>query len=221
MRKSLLFSLLVILAGTGIAVLPQSVRAQASRLYFASYLGLNTNSASDFKESTSGRSGDFQYDNSLSFAGAIGLRLNKQLRVEGEISYRTTDFDRINLSGPGSFKMGGDLSTWLYMANAYYDFDLEWKHITPFVTAGIGVAHHNGTIDDSSGFVPDASDSSYALAWQLGGGLKYRLNDGLAFTGGYRYVGTTDIDFDSYKFEYGSHEWRVGLEWDLPVPGLK
>lgn len=200
---------------------PDAVLAQSSRLYFAGYMGLNTNNESAFEETSIPRRGDFKYDNTLSFAGAMGIRLTKQFRVEGEVSYRKTDFDRVNFTNAGPFGLGGDLSTWLYMINAYYDFDFEWEHIQPFVSAGVGIAHHNGAIDDTSGLAVDASDSSLGFAWQVGGGLKYRMNDDLALTGGYRFLGSSDVQLDNYDFEYRSHEVRFGLEYDIPVDLFK
>lgn len=216
-RKTLLLSLLAVC----LLALPNTVLAQASRLYFAGYMGLNTNDDSAFEQTTIPRSGSFQYDNALSYAGALGLRLTKQFRAEAEISYRKTDFDRVHFAGAGNFNMGGDLGTWLYMVNGYYDFDLEWEHIQPYVSAGIGVAYHTGEIDDTSGLGIDAADSSIGFAWQVGGGLKYRMNDDLAFTGGYRWLSTTDAQFDNYDFEYGGHEIRFGLEYDIPVDLFK
>jgi len=205
----------------GLLAVPGAAEAQSSRLYFAGYMGLNTNSPGTFKESTTPRSGEFKFDNATSYAGALGLRLDKKWRIEGEVSYRNTDFDNMNFDNVGTFKMNGDLGTWLFMLNGYYDFDFKWKQVQPYVSGGVGIVHHSADIDDTSGLARDASDTSLGLAWQLGGGLKYRMSDDLAFTGGYRYLGTTDAEIGSYDFEYGSHEWRVGLEYDLPVDMFK
>jgi opacity protein-like surface antigen len=212
--------LLILLTTIGLLV-ATGAQAQSSRLYFAGYMGLNIGTKGDFDESTTGRSGNFEFDNGMSFAGAAGLRLTQQWRIEGEISYRKTDFDRVNFDGAGNFKEGGEMSTWLYMVNAYYDFDLKWKNVQPFVSAGIGLASHSGDINDGSALAPDASGSSIGFAYQVGGGLKYRVSDDMAFTGGYRYLGTTGGEFDSYDFDFGSHEFRVGLEYDLPIDWLK
>lgn len=196
-------------------------QAQSSRIYLASYLGLNTHTESEFGESTVPQGGDIEFDNAISFAGALGVRVNEQWRLEGEVSFRTADMDRIDFDTAGSFGLGGELQTYLFMLNTYYDFDLEWENITPFVSAGVGLAWHDGEIDDISGVAIDATDSDVGFAYQVGGGLKYRLDDDLAFTGGYRYLGTSDIQFDTYDFEYDSHEFRFGIEYDIPVDFLQ
>ncbi|MEC7028932.1 MAG: porin family protein [Pseudomonadota bacterium] len=197
------------------------VSAQSSRLYFAGYLGLNTSNDQEFSESTTGRSGDFERDNGTSFAGALGLRLNHQWRVEAEVSYRQTDFDGVTINNNGTFKSAGDLSTLLYMMNVYYDIDYEWRNFSPFLTAGLGLASHSAQIEDLSGFLPDASSDSFGLAYSLGGGLKYRLSDSAALTTNYRYVGTTDFDVDGYTMDYNTHEFRLGLEYDIPFDLFK
>lgn len=195
--------------------------AQASRIYLAGYLGLNLSRGDEISESTSNLSGSYDRSHAATFAGALGLRLNNSWRVEGEVSYRRPDMDRIDFDGAGSFDLGGDLGSWLYMVNLYYDFNYVWNNFRPFVGAGIGLAWHDATIDDISGLAVDASNDSLDLAWQLGGGLKYRIDDGLAFTGNYRYIGTTDLDIMSYNADYSAHEIRLGVEYDIPVDFLQ
>ncbi len=195
--------------------------AQSSRLYFAGYLGLNTFTESNFSETTTNSDGDIEYKNAVSLAGALGLRLTPQWRVEGEISRRNADADRIDFAAGGSFELGGNLESWLYMLNLYYDFDWEWQNIRPFLTAGIGLASHEAQIDTPAGGVPAATDDSLGFAWALGGGLKYRVNPDVAITGNYRYVGTSDIEVDSYDVEYSNHEMRIGIEYDLPMDWFK
>lgn len=214
MRHPFFLFLTIFLLAFGLTM---SAHAQSSRVYFAGYMGLNTNTDQEFSESTTPASGDMQFKNALSFAGALGLRLNNNWRLEGELSYRKSGMDRIDVSGAGSTKLDGNLKTWLLMANAYYDFDLSWRKLTPFVTAGLGFASHEGQIANGAGTSINASDDALALAWQVGGGLKYRVNDDMALTGGYRYLGTTDLELDAYNIDYSSHEIRFGLEYDLPV----
>lgn len=193
-----------------------AAHAQTSRVYFAGYMGLNTFGDLDFDDSTSGRSGSLKPSNAFSFAGAMGLRIDKQWRVEGELSYRNADMGTIDFSGGGHYDAMGELTTTLLMANVYYDFDLGWKKLQPFLSGGLGVAFHDLTINDTSPTNIDASDEDIGMAWQVGGGLKYRVTDDMAFSGGYRYLGGTPINAGGYEVDFGSHEFRLGLEYDLP-----
>lgn len=210
--------IIVILSCGFILTAAVAAQAQSSRIYFAGYLGLSMPSNSAFSDSASATTGDIEYKNATSFGGAMGLRLYPSWRVEGEVSYRKNDIDRMDFAGGlGSFKAGGDIGSWLFMLNAYYDIDLEWDYLQPYLSAGVGMARHSAAVDDLSGLATDVEESSWNMAWQLGGGLKYRVNDALAFTGGYRYLGTSDPEFGDYETDYSGHEIRLGLEYDLPV----
>ena len=190
--------------------------AQTSRLYFAGYMGLSTFGDLDFSEKSTPASGAIKPSNAFSFAGAMGLRVDKQWRVEGEVSYRKAEMSTIDFSTTGSFDANGDFGTTLLMANVYYDIDLGWNKLQPFVTGGLGLAFHDVTIDDTSPRNIDASDSDFGVAWQAGTGLKYRIADDMAVSGGYRYLGGTPINAQGYEIDFSAHEFRVGLEYDLP-----
>jgi opacity protein-like surface antigen len=186
--------------------------AQSSRIYFAGYMGLNVFGDQAFSDSDTGASGDIEQKNAMSFGSALGLRINNNLRVEAEFDYAKSDMDRIDVSGVGSAELDGNLSNYLGMINVYYDFDVPWK-IQPFLGAGLGLGYYDGEV--SGGGITE-SDSAWAVAWQIGGGLKYRVSPDLAITTGYRYLSSTDLEFGSLEMENSSHEFRVGLEWDLP-----
>jgi len=212
-KKPLIALLIAVtaLAGAGLA------QAQSSRLYLAGYLGLNTFAESDFSETTMPREGDFEFKNSFSLAGALGLRLTPQWRVEAEISRRSADADRMDVEGLGTFKLGGDLDSTFYMLNVYYDIDWQWKNFQPFLMAGIGFAQHEAQIIDANAIVPNATDDSLGFAWSMGGGLKYRIDPDVALTGNWRYVGANDLEVDSFDFAYSTNEFRLGIEYDLPT----
>jgi opacity protein-like surface antigen len=212
------FKLIAPLFLAAILLVAAPAHAQTSRVYFAGYMGLTNMPAMDFSESTTNSSGNLEYDNGWSFAGALGLRLSKNVRLEGEISYSHSDLDRITLNGAGDFKAAGDLTQWLGMANVYYDFDTSWR-LQPFVSAGLGVAKFEAGVNDIAGIAADSSGSATTLAWQLGLGAKYRLSSDLALSGGYRWLDVPDLDIGSYTVDYGNHEIRFGLEYDLPVAG--
>ncbi len=201
----------------GLLFLANPAQAQSSRLYFAGYLGLNAFRDSGFNEKSVPTSGDIKFQNTQSFGGALGLRLTPKWRVEGELSYRKADMDNIDFSNAGTFPLGGSMETWLWMVNFYYDIDMKWKNVEPFISFGGGLAFNDTEIDDSSGLAPDALGNSKDFAWQLGSGLRYRVKPNMAFTGSYRILGTSDIEVGTYDFGYSTHEFRLGLEYDIPV----
>ncbi|MCB9982850.1 MAG: porin family protein [Rhodospirillales bacterium] len=192
-------------------------QAQTSRIYLAGYFGLNTFNDQEFTESSTGRSGDYEIDNAISFAGALGLRLSQQLRVEGEISYRNAEFATVDVAGGGTFSTGGELKSTLMFANMYYDFDVPWS-IQPFIGGGLGYGWHSGEIVDGSGLMVNASSDPSGFIWNAAAGVKYRPSPDLAFTAGYRYIDAlSDLEIGSYDVDFDTHEFRLGMEWDLPI----
>jgi len=193
---------------------PAAAQAQVSRIYLAGYLGLNTYGSQEFEDSSSTLSGDFEQDNAVSFAGALGLRLSKQVRLEGELSYRKPNITEVNINNPaGSFAAGGSMKQWSGLLNVYYDFDTRWK-FTPYVSAGAGISYFEGDLE-SPGTGQSFTDSAYGLTYQAGAGLKYRPRSNVAYTLGYRYLDTLALDMGDLDIDYSSHEFRVGVEYDL------
>ncbi len=190
-------------------LMPSAAQAQVSRVYLAGYLGLNTYNDQEFSAPGVAQ-GDFEYDNAPSFAGALGLRLSKQVRVEAELSYRKPSISSMDING-ATFDIGGQVKQWAGLANLYYDFDVPWK-VTPYVSAGLGMSYFEGQID-AAGL--SAEDSAYALTYQAGAGLKYRPRDNMAYTLGYRYMDAMDLNLGDIDLNYSSHEFRIGLEYDL------
>lgn len=186
--------------------------AQTSRLYLAGYMGLNMPFDSNFSDTDSGTSGDIQYDNAVSFAGALGLRLSHNVRLEGEIAYKSNSADTIDFSTTGQVPLEGKLKSFTGLMNVYYDFDVPWK-VQPYIGAGLGFGWFEGDISAPNGpsFVKDTTN----LIWNAGAGIKYRTRSNVAFTAGYRYLDSTDLDFGSANVDYSDHEIRVGIEYDL------
>jgi len=208
--------ILILACGLGLSLLPMTAQAQTSRLYFAGYMGLKSLDTLNFTESSVPAAGDFKMSNSTSFAGAMGIRLSRTWRVEGEYSYNRADFSGVDIAGSGSFDTGGEMNSKIIFANLYYDFDVPWK-IQPYVGGGIGYGFHSGEINDGSALLTNASGDDAAMMWNFGGGVKYRPRDDMAFTAGYRYVDSFDLDFGNYTMDNHGHEFRLGIEWDLPV----
>lgn len=207
--------ILAILLASTLTATTRSANAQTSRVYFAGYAGFTQSPNMNFTELSSQESGDIELKNAPTFAGALGLRFSRKLRAEAEIGYISQNTDRIS-SGSGDFELSGDISVTSALLNLYYDFDVPWR-FQPYVGAGIGAAWVEADLNNAGGTTPNLSNDSMELAWQLTGGLRYRMSPDLAFTGGYRYFDTTDLELGGYDIEYANHEFRIGLEYDIPV----
>ncbi|MBM3608486.1 MAG: porin family protein [Alphaproteobacteria bacterium] len=126
-------------------------------------------------------------------------------------------------------KVGGGA----FLLNGYVDLGT-WYHITPYVGAGVGMAHNKvGTIQDIGinmgglGVGPGVSKWNFAWALMAGAAVQIAPNWKLDF--GYRYLDkgsatTGEIvclpvgipcGFERHKFRFASHDFRIGLRYSF------
>lgn len=207
MKKLLLGAAIVALGQTATTAQAQSI----SNSYIAAKIGITKTSDADWSDS--GLTGDIGIDNATNFAVAYGFNVVPSVRTELEVSYRNADLDDVTVDGVGSADLGGDLKSWGFLLNGYYDF-LADQAFSPYLTAGIGALRHTGKVTSVAGLgVTGASDSDTVFAYQLGGGASYDVTEKVALDGGYRYLASTDPKFDGMKAEYDAHEFRVGVRY--------
>lgn len=212
MKKLYAFWIMILL----FVAVPLSVaQAGRSRLYFAGYLGLNKHPQLKYTEKTSSAGGELEMQNGLNFAGALGIRYNKNLRLEAEWGYHKAKTSMIETNGRSETPVSGEIKTNTIMLTGIYDFDVNWEDIFPFVSAGAGIAWHNGEVYEAGNMTADVSGYDMGLAWTLGGGIRYDVQDGMSVTAGYRYLGTTEIGIENATIDYGAHEFRLGINYDI------
>ena len=189
-----------ILLGSIILITAAPVWAQST--YLSGNIGFGIRSDSKL----SGGSGKFDNDPALVINGAIGMEMEKNFRVEGEIGYHYNTADRTTNGQNFTFSM---LS---FMGNAYVDFPIQ-SPLKPYVGAGLGVGLA-GASEDSF----DSSDSDLVGAVQLMAGLSYAINPKATLNFGYRYFTTTDPDFSLagpgfFETEFTSHDFLFGARF--------
>lgn len=145
----------------------------------------------------------------------IGWRLSDQLRLDVTAERRfdadvtASDFVQRRLTGPDGLMTGtttysGSYSAWVGLVNAYMDLP-KWDLVTPYIGAGIGLAHNrfSDIATDSSGrFRDDATGdvitqnsngkaghhSENRFAWALMAGLSVSVDPQAKLDLGYRYL---------------------------------
>jgi opacity protein-like surface antigen len=178
-------------------------------------IGAGVTHTSDADWSGFGLSGDIGIDRAANLSGAVGARVWESVRTELEVSYRKADLSDISLDGAGSADAEGDVKTWAALINAYYDF-LPAQDFSPYVSLGLGAARHHGELDAIGGLgTPGTDGSDTVFAYQIGAGASYSLTEKTALWGGYRFLGTSDPDFDGVSAEYDAHELRLGLRFNF------
>lgn len=120
-----------------------------------------------------------------------------------EIKYKTTT------------AVGGDVTAFSIMANAWYEFDMDGS-ISPFVGAGIGWADVEYDVGDPA----DVSGSDSGIAWQVGAGISFDMSEKTALRIEYRYMEVPDLEIlhDGVDLGIDSYEAQsviVGFKVDF------
>lgn len=171
--------------------------ASAQGLYLGVHGGVNLT-----HEGEVGGVVDLSYDPGPVAGATLGYRISPNLRAEGEATYRENDFDELDTPF-GTFSVTGDISSWAFMGNVFYDF---WtgSNWTPYVGAGLGVAIVEW---DEPGF----EDDDTVFAFQLGAGVAFDFTPNLALTLDYRFFGTEEPEFAGVDVEYLNSSFMAGL----------
>lgn len=204
LRKALVTSLLLMLI----------VYSNSSFSYEGWYLNLSIQS--DFREDSgatiNGSSiGDISHDTGYGFGSALGYSFfENQIRIEGEVSYRTADVG--NTTSNGTMTNSGEIDVYALMTNILYDV-YNSSNFIPYIGAGLGF-----------GFIADDNDDDTQLAYQFLIGTNYAIADGQMLNIGYRYFGMADPEIElatnnTLNFDFSSHLVEVGYR--IPLSNLK
>lgn len=112
-------------------------------------------------------------------SGSIGAKTCYNIRLEGEIAYRSNSLDKLKIQYRNfkhSQHLGGHISSLSFMANALYDIPL-CDCVKPYVGAGVGYARNH--ISTSIKFDKErikAKHHKNGIAWQAIAGVAYPLD---------------------------------------------
>jgi len=201
-----------ILITTGCAVLLclSSIAYSADAPYVSVNAGVAIANDSDGTDSAPPAT-SFTVESDAGFAvGAAGGYSFGDARGEVEIAYQKNNLDQQTVSGTPT-ELTGDTTLLSVLVNGYYDFDTG-SPFTPFVSGGIGFAKFN--INDAKAVGspnPATNDDDTVFAYQLGAGVDYAINEEVSLGVKYRYLGTTDPEFDTVTIDYSGHNVLVGV----------
>ena len=174
------------------------------------YLGISAGFTMprDSDLSDSGITGKMTFDTGSAFSAALGLRTGTG-RIEAEVGYKKADLKKITIDGVGSAVVNGDTTVLSVMGNGYIDFGSTSK-VKPYIMGGIGGAKLS---IKSSDMGVDEDDTVFAF--QLGAGCGIVLGEAVTLDIGYRYMGTSDADYNGTKATYGSNNIMAGIRVDF------
>ena len=147
--------------------------------------------------------------NGLGFNHSIGYRFRNSLSTELEFSYKNGEFDKAGGSSGGSTSttVMGDVTTKSLLLNGIYSFDIR-KFYTPYIGYGIGVAFHEGTLQN---FSNGGEDKTYA--YQLKMGVDMEFSRKLSLLLGYRYFNTDEANLTFFTGETTTHSLEAGVKF--------
>ncbi|MDX2027009.1 MAG: outer membrane beta-barrel protein [Alphaproteobacteria bacterium] len=210
---------LLVLAGALIA--PLAAHADPVPGWYAG-LGVSGNQTLDGNTHFSGSQNVAEYDLGWGVVGSGGYAFKNGFRLEGEISHRQADIDKMTGGTGGT----GTLNTTDVMGNVLYDFRTGTL-LTPYVGAGLGLAladaDNAGTLSNGS----NMNDTQYVFIWQAIAGVAAQISRSWAITTDYRYINTTYPRFaltggGNATTENASHNIVLGVRYSFgqepPVP---
>ena len=162
------------------------------KFYASAYGGINQ--VADFDGTVPGfGTAKVEFDSGYNFDGALGVAVNRVVRLELNGGYVDSEVDKIKISG---FTVASDLDASLYYgtANLVLDIPLGTEWVTPFISGGVGAARIR---------IDDEKDESIAVTGSAG--LSIKISDGLYFEPGYRmlYVRATDENVYIHMGRFG------------------
>ena len=157
------------------------------------------------------------------FGGAVGVGITDAMRAEIELSHaQWKSADSFYSSGEGGHHLpaDGSVNATYVMANGWFDLKND-SAFTPYIGGGVGAAWLNGDVGffgQDNGFGPS---NRAALAYQLGAGVKFDVNEKVALDVAYRYKSIVGGKNDNLNATYSgfenadlnTHNIQVGLTY--------
>ena len=140
-----------------------------------------------------------KFKDSAFIGGALGYRFSKNWRLEANASFRKADIDTID-----NVPTSGDASVRSYMANMYFDLDIDGP-IKPYIGFGTGI----GSYDISTPSVNEDDDSGGA--WNLMIGASWRMTDNSDLNICYRRLEVSSLFEDDIELQ----DVFVGLRYSF------
>lgn len=162
------------------------------------------------REFPGGGGGDVEFDTGVRMSVGGGFRLTEWFRVGGETGFIMNSID------------GADATLTHVPMLANVEFQLPNKTpLVPFIGGGPGFALSTISFDDdnlSGGATVDGAASDAVFAWQLYGGVRWKLNERMSLGAVYKYFeadsSTWEVDDTSADIRFGkikSHSVNVSF----------
>lgn len=182
-----------LLATTAIApAFAQDSTTQTTTLRTGSYGGLSFGAL--MPEDTDGAGGsEVERDPGYAIFGQYGYRFPNQLRLEAELGYGNSEYNRFRAGGTSS-SLGDDTDMYSLTGAAYYDF-VTGTPLTPYLGGGAGLVHQRfdrNTVSAGGTTLAGNDGNSTDLTAFGEVGLSYQLSSNFELVPSYRYQWIND-----------------------------
>jgi opacity protein-like surface antigen len=195
--------------------------------WYGSFTGLRnmpSDSEAELGTRTIAADGDIELSDEMGFALAVGFETRGGQRVELEAAFRSSDIEGASavrlgqVPVPSGYRLTGDVDTWSLMVNARQVFDV--GSFGPYVGGGLGFARHDGTAALAvlplplllpGGLMGEESGNDTVVAYQFMAGVEFDVTERAKLFGGYRYMGTADLEIERLTASYATHAIEAGI----------
>ncbi|MBT3905208.1 MAG: porin family protein [Rhodospirillaceae bacterium] len=186
-------------------------KASPKKFYIAVGVGVTIPNSVDGTTS-GGTAYTVNYENGPAFSGAIGYRVNENLRLEAAIGSVMLGLKSLELLGT-SVALDGDIDIISYTANVFFDIPTK-SGFTPYIGGGVGIASWDigaitGTVNGTTITSAGGSGTDLTAFGEIG--VAFPLYDSVEIVPSYRYqwtdTGTSTLDADT------SHAFGVGIRF--------
>ena len=155
-------------------------------------------------------------DNGYAISFAFGRRHSHILRSEIEVAVRGNEINQLMGDGSGSTK-DGNLTATSLMKNFIIDFENN-SRFTPYVGAGLGLSYIDVEFGEASSIDGEANggDDQTLFSYQAIGGVAMELNTVADFIVEYRFLGTSEVEFEGLGQEltYNTSSLFLGVKFE-------
>ena len=162
-------------------------------------------------------------DSGYALSFAFGRRHSRVLRSEIEVAFRSNDINQTlsvfnpDMSFSTSEEEDGSVNATSIMKNFIRDFQNDTL-FTPYVGVGIGLSYIDVEFGEATSIDGEATfqDGEGAFSYQAIGGVATKLNSFSDFVIEYRFLGTSEIDFDGLNdtFAYNTSTLFLGAKFE-------
>lgn len=154
---------------------------------------------------------DEDLDDGYLVDAGVGCYFNDYVRADLTVGYRTSK----DLGAKWN-AVDAEVSSYTGMVNAYFDIG-HFGGVTPYVGAGIGVAHNR--VHDIKQPGNQSSGNSTRFAWALHAGASVQVTENIALDASYRYIDLGSVKADGPDpikvDDLRAHDVRIGLRISL------